>query len=266
MNYRTSWLINQGRFEEAEALVEQAYAYGIGVVPFAEMICRGQRYWSKSSRGADVDHPQNASEIEGLIRTSNLPRDVHEIFSVIMRYSYDHDGASAHERIRGVDYRKIERDEHWLLCITSLADIAVDVGDQDMARWLYRALMPYADLIAIHDLMRIGRGSVGFTLGLLAVALGEPDAAVGHFERAIAVEEAADMRLGRITSQVGLAGALGRRSAVGDEARARDLLQAARIAGERLALGEGCRVMRFLLARGDENPFDSDAWRRIQAS
>jgi arylsulfatase A-like enzyme len=86
--------------------------------------------------------------------------------------------------------------------------------------------------------MRVGRGSVGFSVGLLAVGLQDLDGAVAHFERAIEVEENAGMRLALVLSRAGLAGTLGRRQGPGDAERARELFDRACADSGDLGLGE----------------------------
>lgn len=266
MNYRSSWLINQGRFLEAEARVEEAFEYGNGVVPFAETFCQGQLYWSRSVRGAEVDEMPKGSELQHLLRFTLIEDATRTILGTMLRYSADRDLDVAYEAVKSVDYKSIDRDEHWLIAMAGLTDVAVSAGDTEMTKWLYEALAPYADLIAIHDLIFLGRGSVGFSVALLAVGLQDLDAAAGHFERAIEVEESAGMRLALVLSRVGLAGTLGRRGAPGDTERAQALFDRACDESSHLGLGDSNPVVRLLERERPETVFYSDTWRRIQAS
>ena len=266
MSFRASWYIHCGRFAEAEELVEESYEYGLGVVPFAEMTSRGQRYWSKSNRGVPKKDLPDSAELVGLLQTSLIQNTIRQLFITILNFSNDRDAAAAMTRLSELDYRGLERDEHWMMLMTSLADIATSVGDSEMCQWLHGQLRPFTHLISVHDSMRVGRGSVAFAVGILAVALGDLDDAVEQFETAIERERGADMRHALVMSHLGLAGALARRGRPEDSDRATGLIQFARDEGRRLGLGAASPVMNFLDSKDPENPFDSSLWRRIQPS
>ena len=78
------------------------------------------------------------------------------MFLAIMEFSNTQDVPRAHQRVKDMNYQSLDRDENWMLIQTNLADIAVCSGDREMGKWLYDALLPYASLIAIHDLLRVG--------------------------------------------------------------------------------------------------------------
>ncbi len=258
MNYRTSWLINRGRFAEAEARVEEAYAYGKDIVPFAAAVCKGQLFWSRSNRGGET--LATGEELEELLRNTLMQKPVERLFLAMLHFSTNRDVSGAYELVKDIDFRSIDRDEHWLLAMTTLADIATEMGDREIMEWLYGALSPYSDLIAIHDLLRAGRGSVASSVGFLAQGLGDLDDAVGFFERAIDLEEAADMRPGLVVSRLRFAHALRRRDAPQDAERAARLLTLASQESEALGLGPGVRGSGFRdLGRTGKSPPDSAA-------
>ncbi len=266
MNYRSSWLINQGRFEEAEALVEKAFAYGDGVVPFAAMTCMGQRYWSRQLRGDHIDHAVDASELIHLLDDTLMPEDMRDVFVAMIRYSGHGDAEGAREMFSFDRARALERDENWLLVMATIGEMAIDLGDREMVDWIYDAMLPYEELITMHDLIRVGRGAVAHPLGLFAVARGDLDAAVAHFERAIEIEDRARMRFARVQSELGLVGALDRRGGPGDARRAQVVLDGFRAKVAEMSIGEHNRLGRHLAANDDKNPFDPGAWRPIEAS
>ena len=266
MTYRTSWLINQGRFEDAEALVERAFAYGDGVVPYAAMTCAGQRYWSRNLRGDVIDHTASADELVGLMQGTLIAASKRDLFVLIMRYSASRDSVTAHAALDQAALKQIDRDDNWFIIIVTIAEIALDVRDRELIEWLYEALSPYQHLVALHDLIRVGRGSVAYTVGLLAVGLGRVDDAVQHFERGIELERNARMAFSQLNSETALAGALLRRAGPGDRERAHDLLQAVRPRLAELKLGKLAPLARWFSEEGPENPFDSATWRHIKAS
>jgi len=225
MNYRTSWLINRGRYAEAEQRVAEAYEYGRDVVPFADVMCKGQLYWSRGSRGVDTDPVLSAREFGELLSQSLGQKPIAvEVFSTMLHYSIDRDAIGARERLADLDYRSIERDEHWLLVMSILGEIARGAGDREMMEWLHDQLLPFAELIAIHDLMRAGRGSVKSVLGVLAAGLGDLETAIERLEEAVDKERAADMRPSMFVSQLELARSLRARGEEGDAERAEGLI------------------------------------------
>jgi DNA-binding winged helix-turn-helix (wHTH) protein/tetratricopeptide (TPR) repeat protein len=246
MNYRTSWLINRGRFGEAEARVEAARRFGAGIVPFAETVCLGQLYWSRSGRGLEPEFKLGPEDLKRFLSHTFVQGPIEKAFQAALSYSADGDPDRAIALLEGLDLRSVDRDEHWLLAVTTLAEIAVDAGHRELLEWMYEALAPYADLMAIHDLLRAGHGSVSHTLGAVATALGELDAAVGFLERAIEQESAADMRRALAASRLSLALALRRRGRRSDRERASELIRQ----GERdcvdLGLGPRCRPSGLL--------------------
>ena len=88
---------------------------------------------------------------------------------------------------------------------------------------------------------RAGRGSVASSVGFLAEGLGDLDGAIRLFERALELEEAADMRPGLVVSWKRFAHTLQRRDAPQDAERAARLLSLASQESEVLGLGTWAR-------------------------
>jgi tetratricopeptide (TPR) repeat protein len=120
---------------------------------------------------------------------------------------------------------RLERDEHFLLTSATLCDLIRAFDERGLAAELYEALLPYGHLLAFHDLLRTFAGSVSGELGELAFVLRRYDAAIAHYEAALASEHAVGARAAEISSRVGLARALRARAGTGDEARAVALLR-----------------------------------------
>src|SRR5262249_30209123 len=79
----------------------------------------------------------------------------------------------------------LRRDEHWLITLGSLSNVAILLGDRPRAAILYDLLSPYAELVFVHDLLRSIGTSVASALGGLAFSLGRHDAAAAHYRRAM---------------------------------------------------------------------------------
>ncbi len=73
--------------------------------------------------------------------------------------------------------RPVARDYYWLTVTTLRAHAAVGLGDLDVARAMYRDLLPWAGRIAGLDAGTLVVGPVDDALAAVADALGEPDAA-----------------------------------------------------------------------------------------
>ena len=248
MHYRTSWLITRGQYDEAAERVEAARQFGRGVVPFADAVCSGQMYWARSSRGLPTE--MDLDVLDRVLSETFTQRSVSRAFLASLQYSVDGDAAHAIELIDGLDLDTFERDENWLMALSTLAWLAVEVSHRDLVEWLYSALRPYGELIAIHDLLRAGYSSVASSLGLLACELGDLDVAVELYEQAIERERRADMMPALVGSRLGLAWTLRQRGAAGDRARADDLAGSGEAACENLGLGPFSRP-RILLERLD---------------
>ena len=76
------------------------------------------------------------------------------------------------------------RDSEWLPSLAQVAETLALIGPHPVARWVYDALAPYAQLFAVEGICAAVRGPVSRHLGLLAAALGDRAAAAAHFAAA----------------------------------------------------------------------------------
>ena len=76
------------------------------------------------------------------------------------------------------------RDSEWLPALAQVAETLALIGPHPVARWVYDALAPYAQLFAVEGICAAVRGPVSRHLGLLATALGDRAAAAAHFAAA----------------------------------------------------------------------------------
>jgi DNA-binding winged helix-turn-helix (wHTH) protein len=79
------------------------------------------------------------------------------------------------------------RDDGWLMMYSLTAEAAALCGDRAAAELLYPRLLPHAALNVTHFEWLIYLGSCEHWLGLLAALLGKRDAAVAHYEAALAM-------------------------------------------------------------------------------
>jgi hypothetical protein len=73
--------------------------------------------------------------------------------------------------------------------MSSLAELVLQLGDEQCAARLYDVLHPYARLMVSHDLLRTVSGSVESLLGRLSAGAGRNRAALQHLERGLVKEE-----------------------------------------------------------------------------
>ncbi len=115
----------------------------------------------------------------------------------------------------------LERDEHWLMTVGGLSRLAILLGDTARAASLYDRLLPYADLMLVHDQLRAVGEPVAARLGALDAFLGRFDAGVAHYEHAMAKATAMGVRIALIDVHAGCVAARGPRR--GERRRAEEL-------------------------------------------
>jgi hypothetical protein len=99
------------------------------------------------------------------------------------------DLAAASTLLEGLTVEAVPDDRHTLVAISAIGEAAAAVGDRAKTASAYAALMPYRDRMVPIGMGIASWGPVAHQLGLLAVALGDVDAAIEHFETGVAVAE-----------------------------------------------------------------------------
>ena len=94
-------------------------------------------------------------------------------------------------RLRPGNFACVPDDHNWLSSCSFLANASLVLRDRHSAEALYGNLLPYADRLIVIGLGGPMAGSVERPLGELAWVLGEHGQAIGHFERAVAVNDGA---------------------------------------------------------------------------
>ncbi len=145
----------------------------------------------------------------------------------------------------------LPRSSTWLAGLAAIVETASALGEGDVARQAYDLLVPFADLPVMPSLAVVCLGPTERVLGLAALTFGDPDAAVGHFERAVDAARGLDNRPLVPITQADLARALQVRDGEGDRARAAHLLDHAIGAADALDLtvrADAWRAARGALA------------------
>jgi len=96
-------------------------------------------------------------------------------------------------------------DRSWTLAAAFASELAAALEARPACQWLYDELTPLAAGATVVGVAIAFRGAVDHHLGLLAKALGRPEAARGHFERAVAVHDRLGARTWALRSRYELA-------------------------------------------------------------
>ena len=220
MMFRSGWLLTTGAFAEADALLHEAHAFGQGVVPFADMTYVGQLHWSRIHRGASSELAESAEDLQNALADyfQNVPAAA--LFTLLIYSNHEGQVERTRESVASLDYRNLDRDEHWLIGVGILCDAAYQLEDRELLEWLEEVLQPYSELMGVHDLLRASTGSVAAYLGEVTCGLGRYDEAVAWYEKALRKESEFNALPAVISSHFGLARALRARGAAGDDERA----------------------------------------------
>jgi tetratricopeptide (TPR) repeat protein len=224
---RTMIALLEGRFDEAEELIEQTRALGERANGWnAAVSHRVQLFLLRHAQG-------RLGEVESLIgRAVHRYPALHRFrcmhAHVAAQLGMDRVARAALDSAMAPDLSREYVDEEWVFAVNTLPDVAAHLGDRPAAQALYDLLLPFDGYYGEAPVEGTF-GAVSRCLGVLARALDRLDAAVGHFEDAIETERAMRARPWIAHAQRGLGEAL---LAGGDDARGRAALADA-VAGYR---------------------------------
>ncbi|MEM7409353.1 MAG: AAA family ATPase [Myxococcota bacterium] len=246
---RCACAMNRGHFDEAEAYLARSIERGRGAIQQSESLTAGASYWLRGMRG-EASVP---SEYDDSFRTL-LERSPHRgnaeiiragALSILARFGAS-DEARRQLRSRAARIGDLERDEHWLITLSLFSEVAVLLGEAEIAETLIEHLLPYEPLLFTHDLIPATNGSVRSALGALAGVCGREDEAAERLSAAIEWEEGIGADPAALKSKVWLARHWQRAGRL-------DLAQAARESAEAAARRMNCpgQVPRELLELAD---------------
>jgi len=129
----------------------------------------------------------------------------------------------AFEHLAEDDFRRLSRDEDWLVNVCLLSDVCVYLGDAKRAAVLYRLVSPFAALNAVAS-AEIDLGAAARSVAGLAVALGRYDEAASHFDTALELNSRMGAWPWLAHTQHGYGRMLLLRDEPDDRSKARDLL------------------------------------------
>jgi DNA-binding SARP family transcriptional activator len=232
--YRTLVALLEGRFDEAERLIAETRLLGERALSWSAAITHGlQLFLLHRERGG-------VEEVEQLVRRAVADNPTYPIWRCVLANLLAELGSidearSQFDALAADDFAGLPFDEEWEVSMCFLAETAARLGDRPRAATLYERLLPYADRVAL-SYPEISLGPVSRVLGILASTTGEYDAAVGHFEDAIAASERIGARPWLAHTRDEYAHMLLRRGEPDDADKAHSLLDSAQAAYSELGI------------------------------
>jgi hypothetical protein len=176
-----------GRLAEGEAMLERARRIGTAIEePDTAYVFGGARVMVLPDLNDRDEVIAAAQHTETVAAASGDTRLL--LFAAYLRARVgDHEyAARLVDQALAPDFANLARDGSWLMLMCLSAYVAAVSRDDASARTIYPALRPYAGQVVVNAGAVTFGGVVDDYLGLLAAALGEPDAAVRHLDDAIA--------------------------------------------------------------------------------
>jgi tetratricopeptide (TPR) repeat protein len=222
---RATLTLSQGRFGEAQELIERAAATGEAVLAWHPGATRKMQLFLLRREQGRLDNfvPEvrdHAHDFPSPLVHGAILADVHA------RLERTEEAAAILHEFTSRDLSDWHVDEEWLASICLLAGTCATLGDTERAALLYELLLPYGSLNAV-TVPDLALGSTSQPLGILASLLGRFDDAGRHFEEALLMNERMGARPWIAHTQKEHARMLLRRNAEGDRERAEKLLSRA---------------------------------------
>jgi tetratricopeptide (TPR) repeat protein len=250
---QASLALLEGRFADAEALVESALRSGASSVPWdAVIFTRVQVFALRSEDG-------QLAEMEPAIRRSVEEFPTRPLFRCLLARLHtalgdEEQARSVFEELAADGFVVIPVNNDLLLSLAHLAEVAWFLRDAVRAAVLHGLLFPYRGLVV--DTLETSAGAVDRYLGLTAMTAGDLPAAERYLEDALQLNARIGARPWTARTQADLARLLAARGRPGDRERAIGLLQAALGTARRLGMTVFAERAGddFARVRGDSHP------------
>jgi tetratricopeptide (TPR) repeat protein len=222
--WRSTMALLDGRFEEGQALADQALTLGRRVrASDAEHCFAAQTLVAAMELGRLTELLDSFRELSERFPATNwraaaLPF----IFGEVGRREEAAELFEAAAEAEG--FTALPKDYQWLISVTALADACSFLGDARRGAELYGLLLPYAGQSVFMPEGWICFGTVDRALGLLAATIGQWETAEAHLEAARALDARLGARAWLARTNLGYARMLLARGWAEDAGRARALL------------------------------------------
>jgi hypothetical protein len=256
-------VIRAGRLEEAEQAAEECFALGNEVGDVDALAYRGAHLCAiRFFQGREAELADLSAAMAGspsLIQRERAFSAAAALFA--LRAGNAERARAMLQELAREGVASIPAASSWLITMLAVAEMASLLEDRPVARDVYDALLPYADLPVMGSVAVVCFGSVQRTLGIAALTAGQLDLAIEHLAAAVAANERLAHRPAAIQARAELALARLRRGRKEDLAPARALLQQALAAGE--SAGMSGLVARWREARTAAEAPGATAERRV---
>jgi DNA-binding SARP family transcriptional activator len=223
--YRTALALLEGRFGEAEQLIDAARSIGVEAQRWDAVVTHGlQLYVLRRDQG-------RVEEVESLVRRAAIDYPTYPIWRCVLanmlaELGSTEEARAALEGLAADNFGAIPFDEEWEVGLCFLAETAARLGETSHAAALYELLLPYADKVAL-SYPEISLGPISRFLGIVAATVRRYDDATRHFEDAVRTSERIGARPWLAHAREDYAHTLLRRAEPGDAEKARTLLDSA---------------------------------------
>jgi tetratricopeptide (TPR) repeat protein len=221
--HRAMQALLEGRFEEAERLVLEAFTMGGRVARDAATPIFGVQMFVL--RGEQGRLPELEDGVKTFVdRYPTTPGWRAGLAYVYCELGRTIEARREFEHLAAKGLQAMTRDPDWLIAVVLLAQVCAFLGDAERARELYDLLLPYGGRNVVLADMAACLGSASRSLGMLAATMGRWDDAAGHFEDALSMNAKMGARPYVAHTQREYAAVLLKRDRPGDPDRAHTLL------------------------------------------
>jgi tetratricopeptide (TPR) repeat protein len=186
--FRFMRAIGEGRLADAEALRDECQHWSERIDdPDIELMRVTWTMWLLQTRG-------ELARLEPLFEPF-IERSISWVgpsagLFVAYFYALLEDFEATRRHLAAVSIADLPRDEDWIMATALAAEICADVEDAEVAALLYEQLLPFAETNVTHLHMRHYLGAGSHFVARLAALVGRDDEASGHFEHALAMNQA----------------------------------------------------------------------------
>ena len=189
---RTLCALLEGRFEEAEDLIEDAFRLGERTIPWNAAVTRHLQLFALRREQGRLD------ELEETVKGAAHTHRTYPVWRCVLADLYvelgrEDEARAEFERFAADDFTELPFNEEWLLGMTLLADVSAALDDVPRSVRLYELLLPYRELHAVGQ-PEISFGASARALGKLAATAGGFEQATRHFEAAIQLNQRSGAR------------------------------------------------------------------------
>ena len=227
----------EGRFDEAERLMQQALALGQQLQSEAPVLLFGAQL-------VDVRHLQGRlQEVEPLVRAQSEQYPNAIAYRSVLAFCHSETGRGDEARtefdeLAAHEFADAARDTNWLVNNYLLTEVCDYLDDAPRARLLYDLLLPYAGRNITTGSPALCTGSASRQLGMMAAVMGRFDVAEPHFEDALAFDGKMGARPWVAHTRYQYAKMLVARDAQGDRQKALALVQQALDTAQELGMAK----------------------------